>query len=180
MDFNDPPEEATFRNEARSWLDANAQLLKPEESNAGVLAEGDDPDTIQSSKGWQKKKADAGWACLTWPTEYGGQGATSIQNVIWNQEEARYKTPPNIYGIGLGMCGPTIMTHGTDAQRQRWLPEMLSGVKIWCQLFSEPAAGSDLAGLRSTAVREGDDWIINGQKIWTTGAHYCDWGILVV
>ena len=180
MDFNDTPEEAAFRSDARSWLDAHANLLKPEESNAGVLDERDDSDTIQAAKDWQKKKADAGWACLTWPTEYGGQGATSIQSVIWNQEEARYKTPPNIYGIGLGMCGPTIMTHGTDAQRQRWLPEMLSGVKVWCQLFSEPAAGSDLAGLRSTAVREGDDWIINGQKIWTTGAQYCDWGIIVV
>jgi acyl-CoA dehydrogenase len=180
MDFNDTPEEAAFRSDARSWLDAHVNLLKPEESNAGVLDERDDSDTIQAAKDWQKKKADAGWACLTWPTEYGGQGATSIQSVIWNQEEARYKTPPNIYGIGLGMCGPTIMTHGTDAQRQRWLPEMLSGVKVWCQLFSEPAAGSDLAGLRSTAVREGDDWIINGQKIWTTGAQYCDWGIIVV
>jgi acyl-CoA dehydrogenase len=180
MDFNDTPEEAAFRSDARSWLDAHVNLLKPEESNVGVLDERDDSDTIQAAKDWQKKKADAGWACLTWPTEYGGQGATSIQSVIWNQEEARYKTPPNIYGIGLGMCGPTIMTHGTDAQRQRWLPEMLSGVKVWCQLFSEPAAGSDLAGLRSTAVREGDDWIINGQKIWTTGAQYCDWGIIVV
>ena len=180
MDFNDTPEEAAFRAKARTWLDANAELLDPDESNPGVLDEGDTPDTIQASKDWQKKKADAGWACLTWPQEYGGQGATSIQNVIWNQEEARYKTPPNIYGIGLGMCGPTIMTHGTDEQRQRWLPEMLSGVKVWCQLFSEPAAGSDLAGLRSTAVRDGDDWIINGQKIWTTGAQFCDWGILVV
>jgi acyl-CoA dehydrogenase len=180
MDFNDTPEEAVFRAEAQSWLDANAAVLKANESNAAVLDERDDPGTIQAAQDWQKKKADAGWACLTWPEEYGGRNASSIQNVIWNQEEARYKTPPNIFGIGLGMCGPTIMTHGTDAQRERWLPEMLSGQKIWCQLFSEPGAGSDLAGLRSTGVRDGDEWVINGQKIWTTGAQYCDWGILVV
>ncbi|MDG2334877.1 MAG: acyl-CoA dehydrogenase family protein [Myxococcota bacterium] len=180
MDFNDTPEEAAFRAKARTWLDANAEVMKPGDFSAGPLDERDDPASIQSAKDWQKKKADGGWACLTWPTEYGGQGATSIQNVIWNQEEARYKTPPNIYGIGLGMCGPTIMTHGTDAQRERWLPEMRMGQKVWCQLFSEPSAGSDLAGLRSTAVVDGDDWVINGQKIWTTGAHFCDWGILVV
>jgi len=180
MDFNDTPEEAAFREKARTWLDANAEPLKPGEFSAGPLDERDDAASIQSAKDWQKKKAEGGWACLTWPKEYGGQGASSIQNVIWNQEEARYKTPPNIYGIGLGMCGPTIMTHGTDAQRDRWLPEMRMGQKVWCQLFSEPSAGSDLAGLRSTAVRDGNDWVINGQKIWTTGAHFCDWGILVV
>ena len=180
MDFNDTPEEAAFREKARTWLDANAEPLKPGEFSAGPLDERDDAASIQSAKDWQKKKAEGGWACLTWPKEYGGQGASSIQNVIWNQEEARYKTPPNIYGIGLGMCGPTIMTHGTDAQRDRWLPEMRMGQKVWCQLFSEPSAGSDLAGLRSTAVRDGNDWVIYGQKIWTTGAHFCDWGILVV
>ncbi len=180
MDFNDTPEEAAFREKAQTWLNANAELKDPNDSASGMLSERTDKATISSSKAWQKKKAEAGWACLTWPKEHGGQAATSIQNVIWRQEEARYKTPPDIYGIGLGMCGPTIMTHGTDEQKNRWLPDMVLGQEVWCQLFSEPSAGSDLAGLRTTAVKDGDDWVVNGQKIWTTGAQYCDWGILVV
>jgi alkylation response protein AidB-like acyl-CoA dehydrogenase len=180
MDFNDTPEEAIFRAEARAWLDANAELRQSDDPPADVLGERSDPAVIQAAKDWQQKKADAKWACLTWPEEYGGRGATSIQSVIWNQEEARYRTPPNIFGIGLGMCGPTLMTHGTPEQKARWLPDLLSGRKVWCQLFSEPNAGSDLAGLRSTAVLDGDDWVINGQKIWTTGAQFCEWGILVV
>ena len=180
MDFNDTPEEAAFRAEARSWLDANAELKRSGDAAADVLGERATPEIVQQAQAWQKKKAEGGWACLTWPKEYGGRGVTPIQNVIWNQEESRYNTPPNIFGIGLGMCGPTILTHGNEEQKKRWIPEMMTGGKIWCQLFSEPSAGSDLAGLRSTAVRDGDDWIINGQKIWTTGAHFCEWGILVV
>jgi alkylation response protein AidB-like acyl-CoA dehydrogenase len=180
MDFNDTPEEAIFRTEARTWLEANSELRGPDDPTADVLGERADPAIIQAAKDWQKKKADSDWACLTWPKEYGGRGATSIQNVIWGQEEARVRTPPNIFGIGLGMCGPTILTHGTPEQKAKWIPKLLSGEDVWCQLFSEPSAGSDLAGLRSTAVQEGDDWIVNGQKIWTTGAQFCDWGILVV
>jgi acyl-CoA dehydrogenase len=179
MDFADTPEEAEFRAEARAWLDANAERrLAPGESAIG-FAERDDPDLIKKSQAWQAKKADAGWACLTWPTEYGGRGVTSIQNVIWNQEEGRYKTPPNIFGIGIGMLGPTLMAHGTDAQKATHLKRMARGDDIWCQLFSEPSAGSDLAGLRMSAVKDGDEWVINGQKIWTTGAHYCKWGMVV-
>jgi len=180
MDFNDTPEEAAFRAEARAWLDANAELRGPDDTPADVLGERAGDEIIKAAQAWQKKKADAGWAVLHWPTSYGGRGATPMETVVWRQEEARYKTPPNIFGIGLGMCGPTILTHGTEEQKAKWIPELLSGEKIWCQLFSEPSAGSDLAGLRSTAVRDGNDWIINGQKIWTTGAHFCDWGILVV
>ena len=180
MDFNDTPEEATFRTEARAWLDANAEPKGPDDVGGDLLGERTTPEVIAHAQAWQKKKADAGWACLTWPEEYGGRGTSSIQSVIWNQEESKFKTGVPIFGIGLGMCGPTIMAHGTDEQKKRWLPRMLSGEDLWCQLFSEPAAGSDLAGLRSTAVKDGDDWIVNGQKIWTTGAHFCDWGILVV
>jgi alkylation response protein AidB-like acyl-CoA dehydrogenase len=180
MDFNDTPEEAAFRVEARTWLEANAELLDPGEQGGDLLGDRVDDATLKASKAWQKKKADDGWACISWPKEYGGREATAIQSVIWNQEHAKFRTPPNIFGIGLGMCGPTILTHGTPEQRERWIPDLLSGEKLWCQLFSEPSAGSDLAGLRSTAVRDGDDWIINGQKIWTTGAHFCDWGIIVV
>ncbi|MFP6628153.1 MAG: acyl-CoA dehydrogenase family protein [Myxococcota bacterium] len=180
MDFNDTPEEEAFRNEARSWLEANAKLKNLNDPGEDLLGERSSPDVIRDSQAWQKQKAEAGWACITWPKEYGGREATSIQSVIWGQEEGKFQTPPNVFGIGLGMCGPTILTHGTEEQKQRWVPELLSGEKIWCQLFSEPAAGSDLAGLRTTAVKDGDDWVVNGQKIWTTGAHYCDWGILVV
>ena len=179
MDFNDTTEEAAFRADARAWLDANAERLIPGERAPGLAEGRADPALIQSAQAWQAKKADAGWACITWPKEYGGRGATAIQSVIWNQEEGRYKTPPNIFGIGQGMLGPTIMVHGTDEQKQRYLRPMLRGEEIWCQLFSEPSAGSDLAGLRTTAVRDGDDWILNGQKIWTTGAQYCKWGMIV-
>ena len=181
MDFNDTPEEAAFRTEAHAWLAANAELKRPDDPAQDILSgERTDDATIQAAKDWQKKKYDAGWACITWPVEYGGRGASAIQNVVWNQEEGKFRTAPNIFGIGIGMCGPTIMTHGTDEQKQRWIPPLMSGEDVWCQLFSEPAAGSDLAGLRSTAVREGDEWVINGQKIWTTGAQFCDWGIIVV
>jgi len=180
MDFNDTHEEAAFRAEARAWLEANAELRGPDDSGGVDLGERVDDETIRSAKAWQKKKADAGWACIRWPEEYGGRGASAIQGVIWGQEESKFKTAPNIFGIGHGMCGPTVMTHGTPEQKERWIPKLLSGEEIWCQLFSEPSAGSDLAGLRSTAVPDGDDWIVNGQKIWTTGAQFCDWGILVV
>ena len=178
MDFNDTPEEATFRAEVRAWLDANAERLKPGERAPGLEGRAE-PGGIKRAQEWQAKKADAGWACITWPKEYGGRGATAIQSVIWNQEEARYKTPPSIFAIGQGMLGPTIMVHGSDEQKQRYLRPMLRGEEIWCQLFSEPSAGSDLAGLRTSAVRDGDDWVINGQKIWTTGAQYCKWGMIV-
>jgi alkylation response protein AidB-like acyl-CoA dehydrogenase len=179
MDFNDTPEEAAFRAEVRAWLDGNAQRLGANERAPGLAEGRGSPGAVQRAQEWQAKKADAGWACITWPVEYGGRGASAIQSVIWNQEESRYKTPLNLFGIGQGMLGPTIMAHGTDEQKQRYLRPMLRGEEIWCQLFSEPSAGSDLAGLRTTAVRHGDDWLINGQKIWTTGAHYCKWGMIV-
>ncbi|MEN8161873.1 MAG: acyl-CoA dehydrogenase family protein, partial [Myxococcota bacterium] len=140
----------------------------------------EDQKAIAWAKQWQATKFDNGWAVLTWPKEYGGQGLGRMENVIFNQEEAKFRTPPALYGIGHGMLGPTLMTHGTPEQKERYVQEMARGQVVWCQLFSEPAAGSDLAGLRSSAVRDGDDWILNGQKIWSTGAHYCDWGMIVV
>ena len=179
MDFNDTPEEAEYRTRARAWLDENAKLRAPGTTTRGLLAEGESQEVIAAAKAWQAKKAEAGWACLRWPKQYGGQEATSIQSVIFGQEQARYATPPDIYGIGHGMLGPTIMAHGTEEQKQRFLPDMVHGDEIWCQLFSEPDAGSDLAGLKTTATRDGDDWLINGQKSWTTGAHFCKWGMIV-
>jgi acyl-CoA dehydrogenase len=181
MDFNDTPEEASFRADCRAWLEANATLRNPGDPTEDVLSgELLDENDIKECKEWQAKKAAAGWACLTWPKELGGRGATPIQAVIWGQEESQFRTPPSIFGIGIGMAGPTVLTHGTPEQRERWIPKLVTGEEVWCQLFSEPGAGSDLAGLRSTAVKDGDEWVVNGQKIWTTGAQFSKWGILVV
>lgn len=171
MDFNDSPEEAKFRSEAAEWLKNN---VPSEQEIAGMTL-------MEQGKYWQKKKADAGWACIRWPQEFGGRGANAIEQVILNQEEAKFDTPgTGMFGIGQGMAAPTLMSWATDEQKQRFLPKLASGEEIWCQLFSEPAGGSDLAALRTKAERDGDDWIINGQKIWTSGAQYSDWGILVL
>ncbi|HYM29897.1 MAG TPA: acyl-CoA dehydrogenase family protein [Candidatus Cybelea sp.] len=179
MDFNDTAEEAAFRNEARAFLDRNAT----KKSEAETIYRGRypaDADMIKRAKNWQAKKADAGFAGITWPKSWGGRGGTPIQQVIYNQEETRYVVPRGVFEIGLGMCIPTLMKHGTEEHRTRYVKPALRGEEIWCQLFSEPAGGSDLAGLRTRAERDGDDWIINGQKIWTSGAHFCDYGIVVV
>jgi acyl-CoA dehydrogenase len=170
MDFNDTAEEQTFREDVKTWLAANVP----------TSAELNGLDYIGKAKLWQKRKYDAGWACIRWPEEHGGRGASAIDQVIWNQEEAKFDTPDSVFAIGHGMCGPTMMSWATDDQNKRHLPKLASGEEIWCQLFSEPAGGSDLAALRMRAERDGDDWIINGQKIWTSGAHYSDWGVLVL
>ena len=170
MDFADTQEEAAFRQEAADWLKANAPSKQDLEGM----------DEIEAAKFWQKKKYDAGWACITWNKEFGGRGATAIQSVIWNQEESKHDVPQGVFQIGQGMAAPTLMTWGQPEHHERYLPKLASGEEIWCQLFSEPAGGSDLAALRTKAEKEGDDWIINGQKIWTSGAHYSDYGILVV
>ena len=170
MDFADTQEEAAFRQEAADWLKANAPSKQDLEGM----------DEIEAAKFWQKKKYDAGWACITWNKEFGGRGATAIQSVIWNQEESKYDVPQGVFQMGQGMAAPTLMTWGQPEHHERYLPKLASGEEIWCQLFSEPAGGSDLAALRTKAEKEGDDWIINGQKIWTSGAHYSDYGILVV
>jgi alkylation response protein AidB-like acyl-CoA dehydrogenase len=179
VDFDDTPEEASFRAQARAWLDANAERPLRSGESRPLAAEARSPEVVRAAQAWQARKADAGWACLTWPVEYGGRGASAIQNVIWGQEEARYYTPPNIFVIGQGMLGPTLMRHGSDAQKRRYLKPLARGDEIWCQLFSEPGAGSDLAGLRTSAVRDGAGWRIRGQKIWTSGAHYSRFGMIV-
>jgi alkylation response protein AidB-like acyl-CoA dehydrogenase len=184
MNFDDTPQEATFRAEVRAWIDANApkQLLGPLSSSGfGNLTLGG-ADPMETAKAWQKKKYEAGWACLHWPKEYGGRGASPIERVIWNQEEGPYAALGGVFIIGHGMCGPTMMAYATEKQKRKLLPPLASGEHIWCQLFSEPAGGSDLAGLRTRAERATDgsnDWIINGQKIWTSGAQYSDYGILI-
>jgi alkylation response protein AidB-like acyl-CoA dehydrogenase len=177
MDFDDTPEEAAFRTEVRAWLKASAEpKINARDSFRGRYPEA---EAIRRAKEWQAKKAAAGYAAITWPKEMGGRGGTAIQQVIYNQEETNYVVPRGVFEIGLGMCIPTLATWGTKEQVARFTPPALRGEEIWCQLFSEPAAGSDLAGIRTRAERDGDHWVINGQKIWTSGAHYSDWGILV-
>ena len=181
MDFSDTQEEAQFRAEVRSFIQANAPHYLDEhlaKSGFGNTNTGE-YDTLEEAKKWQKTKADAGWACLLWPTEYGGRGATPIQNVIWSQEEGLYARLSGTFIIGQGMCAPTMMTYASEAHKARYLPKLASGEEVWCQLFSEPHGGSDLAGLRTKAEKDGDDWVINGQKIWTSGAQHSDYGILI-
>ncbi len=177
MDFDDTPEEAAFRAEARAFLDANAER-KTRRSVAHRYGDTDAED-VARAKAWQARKADAGFAGITWAKEWGGRGATPMQQIIWNQEEANYETPPNIFLIGLGMCIPTMIAYAKPDQLQRYVRPALRGDEIWCQLFSEPSGGSDVGGLRTRAEKRGDEWLINGQKIWTSGAHYSDYGLLL-
>jgi alkylation response protein AidB-like acyl-CoA dehydrogenase len=181
MNFDDAPQEAAFRAEARSWISANAPKQYEEELRKSSLGRTQlkGANILEVAKAWQKKKADAGWACLHWPKEYGGRGASPIERVIWQQEEGPFGKLSAMFIIGHGMCGPTMMAFAGEEQKRRYLPPLASGERIWCQLFSEPAGGSDVAGLRTRAEKQGDDWIINGQKIWTSGAHYSDYGILL-
>jgi alkylation response protein AidB-like acyl-CoA dehydrogenase len=181
MNFEDTPQQAAFRAEARKWIDANAPkefYAELSKSSLGRIRL-QNRDIVDVGKSWQKKKAQAGWACLHWPREYGGRGASPIERVIWQQEEGVYGKLTQPFQIGEGMCGPTVMAYGSDQHKHRYLPKLASGEEIWCQLFSEPAAGSDVAGLRTRAERRGDGWIVNGQKIWTSGAHYSDYGLLI-
>ncbi|NPT54849.1 acyl-CoA dehydrogenase family protein [Paraburkholderia elongata] len=181
MNFQDSPEEARFRAEARQWLDDNAPHHLEEELKGAPF--GDlklkSADVVAASKAWQRRKRDAGWSCLHWSKEYGGRSASPIERIIWQQEEGVYSRLSRLFGIGLGMCGPTLMAWATEQQKRRYLPPMASGDEVWCQLFSEPAAGSDLAGLRTRAERQGDHWVVNGQKVWTSRAHVADFAILL-
>lgn len=179
MDFNDTPEEAAFRAEVRAFLDRHAVPRGGTDAGGRGRYVADD-EVVRRAKDWQAKKAAAGFAGITWPAEWGGRGGTPMQQVIYNQEEADYVTPRGVFEIGLGMCIPTMMAYAEPEQLQRYVGPALRGEEIWCQLFSEPAGGSDLAGLRTRAERDGGDWLINGQKIWTSGAHFCDFGIIVV
>ena len=170
MDFNDTPEEARFREEAATWLAENA----PNDDAFRALT------PLEQARQWQKQKYDAGWACIGWAPEFGGRGASPIEEVIWRQEESQYDLPANFFLIGQGMIAPTLMAWARDEDKARYLPPLASGEEVWCQLFSEPAGGSDLAALRTRAERDGDEWVINGQKIWTSGAHFSDYGVIVV
>jgi alkylation response protein AidB-like acyl-CoA dehydrogenase len=176
MDFEDTQEEAEFRAEASTWLKANGV---PKQSDQTLAVRRGDPSIVPLAKEWQRKKYDGGFAGIALPKEYGGRGGTRLQQVIFSQEESKFAVPPNIFSISHGMAVPTLLTYATEAQKQQYVQATLKGDEIWCQLFSEPGAGSDLAGLRTRSERDGDDWVINGQKIWTSGAHYADRAILV-
>ena len=137
------------------------------------------PTTPRAAGEWQHTLYEGGWGAITWPVEYGGRGDSAWHQAIFNQEAAKYDVSTGVFSVGIGMCGPTLIAHGSEAQKQRFLPAMLRGEEVWCQLFSEPDAGSDLAGLKTRARRDGDVFVVNGQKVWTSGAQYSDWGILV-
>ena len=169
MDLTLSPAEEAFRDELRDWLAANHPGREPVGDEAA----------FQFRLAWQRKLNDAGWTGVSWPKEYGGRGATLVEQAIFNEEVVRARTPSVANVLALAMGGPTVIAHGTEEQRKRFLPPILSGDEIWCQGFSEPGAGSDLASLKTRAVRDGDEWVVNGQKVWTTFAHHAKWCMLV-
>ncbi len=175
MDFRFTPEEEAFRDEIREFL---RKELPPnwEEMFDVETAEGSDAQWDFALQ-FQRKLAKRRWLALAWPPEYGGMGAPIMHQVIFNEEMA-YNRAPLAFNMGVAWVGPALMIYGTDWQKQRFLPAIASGEEIWCTLYSEPGAGSDLASLQTRAVLEGDEWVINGQKIWTTYAHRADWGYL--
>jgi alkylation response protein AidB-like acyl-CoA dehydrogenase len=177
MDFSDTPEEAEFRARARAFLESVAERRGPGEV-LGYRRGQDEPGAIDRAKAYQKKKYRAGFAGITWPKEWGGQGGTPIQQVIFAQEESQFRVVPGFFSLSM-LVLPTIGTWGTEEQKKRFIVPGLGGDEIWCQLFSEPSGGSDLAQLRTRAERDGDHWVINGSKIWTSGAHYSQLGALV-
>ncbi len=175
MDFSDGPDEASFRKEVAAFIEQEAPKPKPGESATEAMAA-----NWQANQAWFKKLGAKGWIAPAWPKEYGGASMTTMQQFVFNEEMALRKAPrPMHMIIGLGMAGPTIIVHGTDDQKKKYLPGMLAGDDIWCQGYSEPGAGSDLASLQTRAVREGDDYVVNGQKIWTTLAHMAQYMILL-
>jgi acyl-CoA dehydrogenase len=181
VDIDDTPEEAAFRAEARAWLDAHAVPRgHTDDFSAGLWTDAYDEDTyIARCRAWQRTLYDGGWAGITWPKEHGGRGGRPIDQVIFNQEQARHGVSNGAFMISIGMAGPTILAHGDDAQRERFLAPMLRGDELWCQLFSEPGAGSDLANLATRAERDGDEWVVNGQKVWTSSPDRARWGMLL-
>ncbi|MFZ4120353.1 MAG: acyl-CoA dehydrogenase family protein [Caulobacterales bacterium] len=178
MDFHDSPEEAAFRAKARAFLEGAVKLKGQEKENLQKRLS--EKQYVAAAKAYQKAKAEAGFAGITWAKDQGGQGLPPIYSVIFGQEESKFDAPAGPFAIGLGMCVPTVIAFATEAQKQRHVPPALQGEEIWCQLFSEPSAGSDVASLKTKAVRTGDTWVVNGQKVWTSGAQFSDWGILLV
>src|SRR3954464_1857112 len=169
MDLTPSPQEQAFRDELRAWLAANHPGPEPDGDVAG----------FEFRRAWQRRLHEDGWAGVSWPKEYGGRGATLVEQAIYNEELARAQAPSTVNVLGLAMGGPTVIAHGTEEQKQRFLAPILSADEIWCQGFSEPGSGSDLASLKTRAVRDGDEWVVTGQKVWTTYAHQAKWCMLV-
>jgi len=176
MDFNYTPEEEAFRAELAAWLDAHV----PQDWPTGDDVDYQDPTYGERLIEWQRTLGKDGWAAISWPRAYGGREASILEQAIYSEEMAKRNAPQQINVIGLGMCGPTIMTWGTEDQKKKYIPKLLSGEHIWVQGFSEPNAGSDVASLRTTAIRDGDEYVLNGQKVWTTYAQFADYVLLLV
>jgi alkylation response protein AidB-like acyl-CoA dehydrogenase len=170
MDLTLSPSEEEFRDEVRSWLRENHPGPEPEAGLDEVMA---------FRREWQLQLHAAGWAGISWPKEYGGRGATMIEQAIFAAEASRQEAPSPANVLGLAMGGPVVIAHGTDEQKARYLEPILTGEEIWCQGFSEPESGSDLASLKTRAVKDGDEWVVTGQKVWTTFAQYAKWCMLV-
>ena len=168
MDLSFTAEQEAFAAEVRDWLAANVEVPPAFASLA---------DEIEWGRAWQARLAEARWVGIQWPAEYGGRGASPIEVAIFNMEYARARAPQPVNRVGINLAGPTLLAHGTDEQRRRWLPSILSAEEIWCQLFSEPDAGSDLASLSTRAVADGDGYRLTGQKVWTSYAQFARWGI---
>ena len=177
MDFTLTPEQEAFRESVRAWLKANM----PKEWDRRVMAASDvpRPEAYEFLRQWQRKMYDAGFVGLTWPKEAGGRGLTFMEEMILHQEMALAKAPPLLNILGVGMAGPTIIAYGTAEQKKRYPPRILSCEEIWCQGYSEPNAGSDLAALQTRAVKDGESWVVNGQKVWTSLAHIADYMMLL-
>ena len=176
VDFHDNGEEAAFREQVQTFI---TDEFQPRRERMRAEARAAAPfERTSSQQEWEGELADRGWIAPAWPKEYGGAGLSVMQQFIFNEEMAEARAPrPG--GIAIGMAGPTLITIGTEAQQQEHLPPILSGESIWCQGYSEPGSGSDLASLQTRAIKDGDDWVVNGQKIWTSGAHKADWMILL-
>jgi len=174
VDLNDTPEQAKYREKVRDWLAEHKEEAPPRQGSY------EDAAYIDARRGWQRKLAEAGLAGVTWPKEYGGQGLGPIEQVTVNQEISAAQVPGILDVIGIGMLGPCLIAHGSDEQKGRYLGPMLHGDEVWCQLFSEPAAGSDLAAIQ-TRARQNEDgsWTLNGQKVWTTNAQFASFGLLL-
>ncbi len=174
MDLNLTPEETKFRDELRSWLEANVP------KNWGEWREKPLEESFPYLRAWQRKLYEGGWAAVSWPKEYGGRSATLMEQSLFWEEMARVEAPPMANSLGLGLIGPTIIAYGTDEQKKRFIPKILSAEEIWCQGFSEPNAGSDLAALQTEARLDGDHYVVNGQKVWTSYGWIGNWCELVV
>ncbi len=170
MDLTLSPSEEEFRDEVRAWLQAN---------NPGPEPEGGLDELMAFRTDWQRRLHGAGWAGISWPKEYGGRGATQIEQAIFVAEATREEAPSPANVLGLAMGGPVVIAHGSEEQKQRYLEPILTADEIWCQGFSEPESGSDLASLKTRAVKDGDEWVVTGQKVWTTFAQYAKWCMLV-